>query len=343
MPIFGTGEFRYEVVDPFFKRPRRAAFIDGPDVAVDADDNVYLLTRSAYAVVMIFDKDGNFLDSWGRMGDDFTAPHGITIGPDGKVYTSDNGNHTMKVWTKEGRLLLNLGSTNQNAPVQSNIPFNMPTHLSVASNGDLFGSDGYRNSAVHCFDPEGKLKYSFVNYGTGEGQFNCIHSLYIDREDNDKIYVADRYNCSVQIFTGEGEFIDRWTGLHMPNHVRKGPDGNFYVAELRHRISIVSPKGEMLCHWGDDAPAEEKGRLAGYGVDSLGLPDSPSWDKTILADGFAMADGVVKVDPGAGMFNAPHGIAVDSEESIYVAEVSEAVMSLDKGQRTFQKFRKVRS
>ena len=42
----------------------------------------------------------------------------------------------------------------------------------------------------------------------------------------------------------------------------------------------------MLCHWGDDAPAEEKGRLAGYGVDSLGLPDSPSWDKTILADGF---------------------------------------------------------
>ena len=219
----------------------------------------------------------------------------------------------MKIWTKEGRLLLNLGSANQNAPVQSNIPFNMPTHLSVASNGDLFGSDGYRNSAVHCFDPEGKLKYSFGSHGTGEGQFNCIHSLYVDREDNDKIYVADRYNCCVQIFTSEGEFIGRWTGLHMPNHVRKGPDGNFYVAELRHRISILSPKGEMLCHWGDDAPAEEKGRLAGYGVDSLGLPDSPSWDKTILADGFAMADGVVKVDPGAGMFNAPHGIAVDSE------------------------------
>ena len=343
MTTFGKGSFRYEVVEPFFKRPRRAAFIDGPDVAVDNDDNVYLLTRSSYAVVIIFDKNGAFLDSWGRMGDDFGAPHGITIGPDGNVYTADNQNHTLKVWTKEGKLLLTLGRANQNAPVQSGDPFNMPTHLSVASNGDLFGSDGYRNSRVHCFDPYGKLKYSFGSHGTGPGQFNCIHSLFVDRTDNDKIYVADRYNCCVQFFTKEGEFLGRWEGLHMPNHVRRGPDGNFYVAELRHRVSILSPEGDMLARWGDEEGLELDDRpgIGGYGVEGLGLPDSPSRDPTLMPDGYPMAKGVVKNDPGPGLFGAPHGIAVDSEGSIYVAEVCEAVMGVDRGQRTFQKFVRV--
>lgn len=342
MKTFGSGKFQYQVVEPFFKRPRRAAFIDGADVAVDKDDNVYLFARSAYAAVMVFDKDGDFLDSWGRMGDDFGAPHGITVGPDGTVYTADNQNHTLKVWTKEGKLLLTLGRANQNAPVQSGIPFNQPTHLSVASNGDLFGSDGYQNSRVHCFDPYGKLKYSFGSHGTGPGQFNCIHSLFIDWTDNDKIYVADRYNCCVQFFTREGDFLGRWEGLHMPNHVRRGPDGNFYVAELRHRMSIMSPEGEVLARWGDEedlAIADRPGY--DYGVSALALPDSPSRDPTLLSDGRPVSGGVVGGDPGPGRFGAPHGIAVDSQGSIYVAEASEQVMQVDRGQRTFQKFVRV--
>ena len=342
MPRFGSGNYRFDVVEPFFKRPRRAAFIDGPDVAVDRDDNVYLLTRSDYAVVFIFDKNGEFLDSWGRMGDDFNSPHGITVGPDGNVYTSDTANHTMRVWTKEGKLLLTIGRPNQNAPVQSGQPFNMPTHLAPASNGDLFGTDGYLNSKVHCFDPNGQLKYSFGSHGTGPGQFNCVHSIFIDHSDGDKIYVADRYNCCVHIFTPQGELLGRWDGLQLPNHVRKGPDGNFYVAELRHRLSVMSPEGEVLARWGEGVEVDPLA-TGGYGVEPLSLPDSPSRDPAPQSDGLPIARGMVNHDPGPGMFGAPHGIAVDSEGSIYVAEVDDAALKLDRGQRTFQKFVRVRS
>jgi DNA-binding beta-propeller fold protein YncE len=324
LTTFGSGKFQYQVVEPFFKRPRRAAFIDGADVAVDKDDNVYLFARSAYAAVMVFDKDGDFLDSWGRMGDDFGAPHGITVGPDGNVYTADNQNHTLKVWTKEGKLLLTLGRANQNAPVQSGDPFNMPTHLSVASNGDLFGSDGYQNSRVHCFDPYGKLKFSWGGHGSGQGQFDTIHSVFVDYQDGDKVYAADRYNNRVQFFTPQGEFLGEWTGLNLANSVRRGTDGNFYVAELDHRISVLSPEGELLARWGDTGVELDDSNIGS------GLPTSPSRNP--------MLTGKVTHEPGPGLFCAPHGIAVDSEGSIYVAEVSESWTGLDRGGRSIQKF-----
>ena len=295
MPTFGSGEHRFQVVEPFFKRPRRAAFIDGPDVCVDGDDNVYLLSRSDYAVVFVFDKDGDFLDAWGRMGDDFGSPHGITVGPDGYVYTSDTGNHTQRVWTKEGKLLLTIGRPNQNAPEQSGEPFNMPTHLAVATNGDLYGSDGYRTQRSTASTPMASFKFSFGSHGTGPRQFNCVHS-----QDGDKIYVADRYNCCVQFFSPQGDFLGRWEGLHMPNHVRRGPDGNFYVAELRHRRSVLSPQGEVLARWGEEGVEVNDRPGTGYGVESLSLPDSPSRDPMRLGDGFPMAGWRGEERPRAG-------------------------------------------
>jgi|TARA_B100001971_G_C18222496_1_gene558146 DNA-binding beta-propeller fold protein YncE len=84
-------------VDGFFKRSRGWPFVEAADVAVDKDDSVYVLNRGPCASVMIFDKDGNFPDAWGRIGGrsetgfDFTVPHGISVGPDGSVYTSDTG------------------------------------------------------------------------------------------------------------------------------------------------------------------------------------------------------------------------------------------------------------
>ena len=155
--------------------------------------------------------------------------------------------------------------------------------------------------------------------------------------------MADRYNCCVQFFSPQGDFLGRWEGLHMPNHVRRGPDGNFYVAELRHRLSVLSPQGEVLARWGEEGVEVDDRPGTGYGVESLSLPDSPSRDPMRLGDGFPMAGGVVKNDPGPGLLGAPHGIAVDSQGSIYVAEVCEAVMRVDRGQRTFQKFVRVRA
>ena len=54
-----------------------------------------------------------------------------------------------------------------------------------------------------------------------------------------------------------------------------------------------------------------------------------------------MIIGKVKHEPGAGLFGAPHGIAVDSEGSFYVSEVSETFLGIDRGDRSVQKFIRV--
>ena len=58
MDVFGSGDYRFRVIEGFFKRPRGWPFVEVADVAVDKEDNVYLLTRGPYVAVMIFYKRG---------------------------------------------------------------------------------------------------------------------------------------------------------------------------------------------------------------------------------------------------------------------------------------------
>lgn len=322
--------YRYEPVDGFFKRPRRWTFVEVADVDVDADDNVYVFNRSSHPV-MIFDKQGKFLDAWGEISEHyFTNPHGLTIGPDGSVYTADNGDHTVRKWTKDGKLLMTLGETRSNSPEFSGQPFNKPTHFTVGSTGDLYVSDGYGNAHIHCFDAEGNLKFSWGGHGHEAGQFDTVHNVFIDRDDGDKIYAADRYNNRVQFFTADGKFVGQWKGLVLPNSVRKGRDGLFYIAEQDHRITVCNADGSVVARWGEDVEVDdsETGYLVG-----LTLPTAPSRNP--------MIKGKVLNEPGPGLFCAPHGITVDSEGSIYVAEVSEGWTGLDRGNRSIQKFVRV--
>ena len=323
------GRNRYEVVDGFFKRPKGWTFVEGADVGIDRDDNVYVFCRGNHPV-MIFDKEGNFLDAWGEKSElYFTFPHGLSVAPDGSIYTADSRDHSVRKWTSDGKLLLVLGKPHQNAPAFSGKPFNRPTHAAEASNGNIYVSDGYGNAQIHCFNQQGELLFSWGSPGHGPGEFNTVHNVFIDHDDNDTVYAADRYNNRVQFFTPSGEFLGQWSNLRLPQSVRKGPDGNFYVAELAHRLTVLDRSGTVLARWGDGVEVDD----AAVGGVELALPDAPSRNPMIR--------GKVHNDPGAGMFCAPHGIAVDSAGSFYVADASESWIGLDRGSRSIQKFVRV--
>ncbi len=173
---------------------------------------------------MIFDREGRFLDAWGEIGQNyFIFPHGISVGLDGFVYTADSRDHTVRKWTADGKLVLTLGSAYQNAPAFSGKPFNRPTHATVASNGDIYVSDGYGNARIHCFSPEGELKFSWGAPGHGPGEFNTVHSVFIDHDDNDTLYVADRFNNRVQSFTLGGDYLGRVGEPPPPPERPEGP------------------------------------------------------------------------------------------------------------------------
>ena len=81
----GVDRFTYETEEGWDKIPSGYEFPDASGVTVDADDNVYILNRGPHPVIVL-DKDGNFVRSWGE-GEFDQRAHGIHCSPDGFIYT----------------------------------------------------------------------------------------------------------------------------------------------------------------------------------------------------------------------------------------------------------------
>jgi DNA-binding beta-propeller fold protein YncE len=133
-------------------------------------------------------------------------------------------------------------------------------------NGDIYVTDGYRNARVHRFTKDGRLVKSWGAPGHGEGQFHLPHSIAYD--DDGKLYVADRANKRIQIFSPEGDFLGQWTGMGGPNDITRGKDGNFYIAEQEDSgnpayVCVRDAQGAVLVRMASR-------HVHGVGVDSHG-------------------------------------------------------------------------
>jgi hypothetical protein len=104
----GTNALTYQVVEGWEQLPKGYEHRDVAGVAVDAEDRVFLICRGDHPI-MVYDHNGKVLSSWGE-GQFTYRTHGITIGPDGSVYCTDDGNHTVRKFTPQGKLLLTLGT-----------------------------------------------------------------------------------------------------------------------------------------------------------------------------------------------------------------------------------------
>jgi len=240
----GMGEFTYEVAEGWGKLPEGWEFSRVAGVVVDSRDRVYVFNRSAHPM-MVFDRDGKFLKSWGEGM--FATPHGICIGSDDCIYLADSGNHTVRKFTTDGDLLMTLGTEGVEGADGS--PFRRPTDVALSPSGEIYVSDGYGNSRVHKYSPDGKLLMSWGESGDGDGQFNLPHGIFVSRYN--LVYVADRENHRIQVFTPEGRFVSWWTGFRQPCTLFIDREDNVYVPELQHRISILNLNGELLARWGE--------------------------------------------------------------------------------------------
>src|SRR6266436_6030614 len=143
--ILGSGEHRYRVVENWAKLPSGWGLTDVASVAVDSKDRVYLFNRGAHPMVVL-DREGNFLRSWGEGL--FNRAHGLH---------TDDGHHTVRKCSTDGKVLLTIGIHNKPAPFMSGEPFHRCTHTALSPKGEIYVSDGYGNACVHKYTPDGKL------------------------------------------------------------------------------------------------------------------------------------------------------------------------------------------
>jgi DNA-binding beta-propeller fold protein YncE len=295
--VLGEGDYRYRVTGENWGRlPEGWGYREAAAVAVDQHDRVYVFNRGTKPLI-VFDTDGNILDTWEwDQADGFSNPHGITVAPDGTLWCVDNGNSTVKHLTADGTLLQTLGVADNPTPRFSNRPFSVPCHVGIdARTGEFYVADGYSNAAVHKFSPEGRHLFTWGESGTDEGQFNIVHNVKVDREG--WVYVADRENHRIQVFSPDGKFETQWVNLSRSACLDIDTSGErdiVYVGEYFSGISSndiatnIGPRVTVLDTSGK--------RLARVGTEPYGAQ--------------------------VGRFYSPHGIAVDSHGNLYVAEVS---------------------
>ena len=280
-----TVEFR---LVPDWEQPGYA-HEDVAAVAIDSRGRVHLHTRSEHRV-SVHEPDGRFVTSWG--GEHFVGAHGITI-HDELAYLVDDRASAVRILDLDGGLVGRLEG-----------PFDGCCNIAFARNGDAYVADGYGHSSVHRFGPDGALTESWGSAGTGPGQFHTPHGIAVGPALGleEAVVVCDRENDRLQFFDLEGAYLDQWTDVQRPTDVVIGPDGLVHVAELWRpvetgqasrvhgmptrdlpgRVSVYAPDGTVVARWGADS-------------ERRGAP---------------------------GNFIAPHGLAVDAEGSLYVAEVS---------------------
>lgn len=261
----GTGEYQYEVIADWAKLPAGWSFGWIPSVAVDSRDRVYVYSRSEHPMV-VFDRDGAFLTSWGE--DILKDAHGIYIDAGDNIYCTERETHCVHKFDSDGQLQWTLGTPG--VPRPPGLPFNKPTDLAIAPDGCFFVSDGYGNFKVHKFSPDGEFLFSWGKRGTEPGEFDLVHSVWVDSQY--LVYICDRENNRVQIFDGDGNFLEQWTDFLRPDKLWFDSDETIFMAEIGQRVTVLSRDGRILSQWGQagEEPHQFKSFPHGIWGDSRG-------------------------------------------------------------------------
>lgn len=215
----------FEAAD-ILKMPPGQYFGEVAGVALNSKGHIFVYARTASdsairgmraAQLFEFDHDGKFIREIAHNLFSMAHAHAVRFDKEDNIWLVDNGSHTVVKLTPEGRPLLILGRRpesleafdppnppNPVPPAQPGV-FNRPTDVAFDSAGNIYVSDGYRNSRVVKFDKDGHIVKSWGERGTMPGQFNLPHGIAVDNNDN--VYVSDRTNNRMQVFDANGTFL----------------------------------------------------------------------------------------------------------------------------------------
>jgi len=246
----------YQEVTEWITAPEDIGGVSGVDVGPDG--RVWAFRRNA-GNVWTLGGDGKRLQEWGQ--DIAVWTHGIRLDPEGHIWTVDGQGHELKKWSPDAsRVVMTLGTAGEGGATPTT--FNRPTDIAFAPNGDLYVSDGYVNGRVVQFDRNGNYIRSWGERGSGDGQFNTVHSIVIDRRN--RVLVADRDNARIQIFDLEGNPLEVWTHLGSPYSLSLTPDDLLFISDgVNSKIWVArASDGELVTtiddlegvHWSAVAP-----------------------------------------------------------------------------------------
>ena len=179
--------------------------------------------------VLEFDAEGNMLKSWGGPGSGYDWPgseHSIFVDQAGDVWITGNGPKDRQaiLFSNDGKFILEIGHPSA-APMDNSDTsiLGRPAGIDVDEKAhEVYIADGYLNRRLIVFDSQtGAFKRMWGAYGQPPSNAdlgpyspgskpselfrNPVHSVHISKDD--LVYVCDRVNDRIQVFTKEGAFV----------------------------------------------------------------------------------------------------------------------------------------
>lgn len=301
--VIGHNGFRYRVVPGWGvldagKNPVN----DCHEMVQDAKGRIILLTNETKNNILVYDKSGRLLETWGHS---YPGGHGLTLGGEGNdqyLLICDTDRHQVIKTDLKGRELMKLEYPKETGKYEYPSQYK-PTETAInPTNGDIYVVDGYGLNYVTQYDKTGKLIRYWGGKGESNDTFDCCHGIVVDRRvaANPTLLITDRRHNALKRFTLDGKYVSTIAlpGSYICRPVIHGD--NIYGAVFRSTsdaypdsgyIQILDKNDRVVSTPGGSAPVYKDNKLAEQRKDFTNSP-----------------------------FLHPHDVLVDEDDSVYVAQ-----------------------
>lgn len=208
--VLGHGEFRYRAEIGWGSLdPARTPVNNCHEMVMDARGRLIMVTDEPRNNVLVYDRSGRLLDSWGT---EFPGAHGLTIGGSaGEEYLiiTDPPAGKVSKTTLDGRVLMTLRHPGSMGIYAEGERF-QPTETAISPNGDIYVADGYGSHWILQYDQHGDFIRRFGGRGDADDQFQTPHGVAIDarRPGEPTLLVTSRAHNAFKRFTLDGRYLE---------------------------------------------------------------------------------------------------------------------------------------
>jgi hypothetical protein len=272
---------------------------DCHEMVQDGQGRILLLTNETHNNVIIYDKKGRLITTWGH---EYPGAHGLTLFDENGqqvLFICDNNRHQVIKTTLDGRVLMTLDypkETGQYTKAEEYIP----TETAITAGGDIYVADGYGKDFIIQYDSQGRYIRHFGGRGDGDEHLLNAHGITIDSRDKTGpcLIVTSRQQNAFKRYTMDGRYLST---IPLPGAwvCRPVINGDYlYAAVLQSSSAVGKQSGfvtildrnfKVVSNLGGSEPIYTDGKLQ-------------EMEQTVKA------------------FQYPHDVCIDDEQNLYIAQ-----------------------